>query len=312
MKSNYTPKKEGKYAIIVPAYNRGFYLETCLEKLVDCRLSDLFDCFVLVDGLNPGEHDKRTIDVCNECAASNNFRSFSIVKREDNFGLTKNILNGLKETIGSGYDMSIVIEDDLICSLDCLEVGVFAFENGFFDKEDIFSMAGSSACDQFFSDGQNSFVEKLWHKSLLVYYPQKVWGYIKDFVSSEYYGIENTRVQEATMKEYLYKKFHKKIVDANIPKVLYDQIISGTVVKYPLQAGLMNCIILSNKMKQLLPKCSRAKHVGAIGWNQVFKTYSQVPPKSKTDIMDNPDSFFHVPGNDSWREDFEWETLRIE
>lgn len=310
--SNYIPKKNLNYAIIIPSYNRWIYLRMCLETLSKCRLADKYDCYILVDAVDDNVCDGATIKVCEEFQDSNPFKSYNVVKRSSNYGLTKNILNGLKETIGCGHDLTVVIENDLICSLDCLEVGVYALENGLFDADDIFSMCGCSGTDQYYSDKQDKYNKHWWHKSLLVYYPKKSWEYISDFVTDEYYGEKNTRKQEGIMKSYLYNKFADKIIKANPDPKIHTSLIKDGVVRYPLQAGLMNCIVLSNNFKQLSPYCSRAKHIGAVGWNQKFKQFSHVPNNIKQDIIDNPDSFFHVPGNDSWREDFSWKEIAIE
>lgn len=104
--------------IIVFSYNRPNHLKQTLEALSKNDLAANSDLFVFCDGAKAGasEQQKKSI-IENRVIArdARGFNSVSIVERDTNFGLARNIIEGVTSVI-SRFGKAIVLEDDLLTS----------------------------------------------------------------------------------------------------------------------------------------------------------------------------------------------------
>ena len=109
--------------VVLFVYKRKDKVKQCLESLEKNILCSETDLFIYSDGYK-GDKDREDVEevkaFIKEYSYMSKFRSVSIVSQEKNRGLAESILNGVTEVIEK-YEKIIVVEDDLIVSLDFLE-----------------------------------------------------------------------------------------------------------------------------------------------------------------------------------------------
>ena len=104
--------------IIVFAYNRPDHLSKTLSRLAQNEMASDTDLFVICDGAKANATDEQihkvfmTRDVARNAKG---FHSVQIIERERNFGLARNIIEGVSSVIDK-YGKVIVLEDDLLTS----------------------------------------------------------------------------------------------------------------------------------------------------------------------------------------------------
>ena len=101
--------------IILFAYNRPKHTQKVLEALRSNYLAEQSDVCIYVDGAK-GETDRDDVELTKSVVKSiTGFKSTTIVERECNYGLAKNIIDGVSENLKK-YDRCIVLEDDILTS----------------------------------------------------------------------------------------------------------------------------------------------------------------------------------------------------
>lgn len=101
--------------VVLFVYNRPDHTRQTIEHLLNNNLSIETDLIVHSDGPK-GESDTQKVrEVRDYLNTINGFRSVQINERQANYGLAKNIIDGVSETIEK-FEKVIVIEDDLITS----------------------------------------------------------------------------------------------------------------------------------------------------------------------------------------------------
>jgi len=105
-----------KYSpVVIFAYNRPIHLLNLLNSLSTNPEIKHTDSYIFIDGNKDKvelENNLKTVKVAEQ---EWKFKSKTIIHREANYGLKKNIINGLSQ-ISKKYDNFIVLEDDLIVS----------------------------------------------------------------------------------------------------------------------------------------------------------------------------------------------------
>ncbi len=126
--------------VIIFTYNRLDTLKLVIEKLQKNILVEETELFIFSD-YPKKEKDLESVNkVKNFLHSVNGFKSITIIERKENYGLAKNIIEGVTEIINN-YEKVIVLEDDLITSKNFLCYMNQALE---FYKEDkrIFAISG--------------------------------------------------------------------------------------------------------------------------------------------------------------------------
>lgn len=104
--------------IVVFSYNRPNHLRRVLDTLSRNDLAQDSDLFIFCDGAKPNASEQQKnqiIENRNIARGTEGFGSLHIVERESNYGLARNIIEGISLVI-SKYDRVIVLEDDLLTS----------------------------------------------------------------------------------------------------------------------------------------------------------------------------------------------------
>jgi putative methyltransferase (TIGR04325 family) len=106
--------------VVVFCYKRAKHLERVINALKINRLSTDTDLIIYCDG-SKGNVDKHDVDVVrNYVTTITGFNSINVVYRDVNFGLTRNIEDGITETLKK-YCKVIVLEDDILVTPVFLE-----------------------------------------------------------------------------------------------------------------------------------------------------------------------------------------------
>ena len=121
-----------KYApILLFTYNRPKHTIKTIESLKDNILAIHSNLFIYSDGPK-SEEDRHLVNEVRKFIYNiTGFKEVKIIKRDINFGLSKNIINGVTEMCNK-YGKVIVLEDDLITSpyfLNFMNDGIDLYHN---------------------------------------------------------------------------------------------------------------------------------------------------------------------------------------
>lgn len=143
---------DNKFApVVIFTFNRPDHLTKLVDSLKANKECSKTDLIVFCDGAKNGKQD---IDNQNVIQIINNISGFAIVNkifRETNYGLARNIIEGLNWVFAE-YETAIVLEDDLLVSPYFLSYMNRAFD--YYSDKNVFSIAGYSPRVQFPSDYQ--------------------------------------------------------------------------------------------------------------------------------------------------------------
>jgi GT2 family glycosyltransferase len=119
--------------VILFAYNRPNHIKRTINSLLKNKGASQSDFFVFSDAPRR-EEDKLKVDQVREYLRTvNQFKSVTIIEREFNYGLGKNIIDGVTGILAN-YGKVIVLEDDLIASpyfLEYMNEGLDMYENDY-------------------------------------------------------------------------------------------------------------------------------------------------------------------------------------
>ena len=101
-----------RIAVILFAYKRPRYLKRCLASLENVVGLDYY-AFV--------DHSPMQDKIA---GIIKKMGFFNIIKRENNYGLSKNIVQGISKIFQLGYEAVIVIEDDIVLEPDALTYSI--------------------------------------------------------------------------------------------------------------------------------------------------------------------------------------------
>lgn len=105
---NYAP-------ILVFVYNRLEHTRQCLASLQQNILAKESDLFIYSDAAKTQECKEKVKEVRKFVHSIEGFKSVTIIEREINWGLAKNIISGVTDTVNK-FGKVIVVEDDLVLS----------------------------------------------------------------------------------------------------------------------------------------------------------------------------------------------------
>jgi hypothetical protein len=129
--------------VLLFTYNRLEHTEKTIEYLKENNLAMHSNLIIFSDASKSNIDDKKVQNVRRYLKSIKGFKSCTLIEREINFGLAKNIIEGVTEVVNS-VGKVIVLEDDLLTSKNFL-----CFMNAalkyYQDQEDIFSISGYTA-----------------------------------------------------------------------------------------------------------------------------------------------------------------------
>ena len=105
--------------IVIFAYNRKNELQKTINNLLSNQLSSDSDLFIFSDSEKTPKDYENVKNVRNYIKSINGFKSMTVIERNHNYGLAKNIIEGVTEVINK-YGKIIVLEDDLLTSKNFL------------------------------------------------------------------------------------------------------------------------------------------------------------------------------------------------
>jgi hypothetical protein len=106
-------------ALAIFAYNRPDNLTHVLESLKSLERINEVDCIIFSDGARE-DSDEVYVEQVRDVISLNSSLFHNVISRKKNFGLKKNIIDGI-DKISKLYESFIVIEDDIILSNKGLE-----------------------------------------------------------------------------------------------------------------------------------------------------------------------------------------------
>ncbi len=134
-----------KCIIYLVAYNRPEHLKKTLEALYNsinfCKYNVDYKTQLIVDGLNKETNDKKNWE--SVIVVGKKFGIDTLI-RDKNYGLRNNILQIIDEFHASEFEAMILVEDDIVPSLESLSYFDAMFSSRFDLSEDIFQLSGFS------------------------------------------------------------------------------------------------------------------------------------------------------------------------
>lgn len=101
--------------IVLFVYARPDHTRATLEALAANRLADRSDLIVYADAARNENDLEHVRAVRNLVRSAKGFRSITVIERETNYGLARNIIKGVTEVCNQ-YGRVIVLEDDIVTS----------------------------------------------------------------------------------------------------------------------------------------------------------------------------------------------------
>ncbi len=126
--------------IILFVYCRPDHTQKTIEALMKNTLAKQSDLFIFSDGPKDASVIERVKEVRDYIASIKGFRSINITLRETNFGLAKNIIQGVTEVLNK-HENAIIIENDIVTTpnfLDYMNKALVFYKNNF----KVFSITG--------------------------------------------------------------------------------------------------------------------------------------------------------------------------
>jgi len=96
-------------------YNRLHHTQKCIESLKNNDLASKSDLFIFSDGPKKNEDNIKITEIREYLKTIKYFNSITIIERNKNIGLAKNIIDGVTRVLNK-YGKAIILEDDLITS----------------------------------------------------------------------------------------------------------------------------------------------------------------------------------------------------
>ena len=110
-----------KYApILLFTYNRLNHTQHCIESLQQNLLAQDSELFIYSDAAKTKEQEDEVQAVRSYLHTIQGFKQITIIEREENWGLARNIIDGVTTRVNA-YGKVIVLEDDLIVAPHFLE-----------------------------------------------------------------------------------------------------------------------------------------------------------------------------------------------
>lgn len=99
--------------ILLFVYNRPEHTRRCIESLLSNSLASESPLFIYADGAKDTTRQEPVNEVRNYIRTIQGFRQVTLIERDENWGLARNIIDGVTTQVNR-YGRVIVLEDDLI------------------------------------------------------------------------------------------------------------------------------------------------------------------------------------------------------
>ena len=99
--------------VLLFTYNRLSHTQRCVEALLKNHLSSESELFIYSDAAKDIAQQESVKEVRNFIHTIQGFKAITIIERDKNWGLAKNIINGVTTQVNR-YGKVIVLEDDLV------------------------------------------------------------------------------------------------------------------------------------------------------------------------------------------------------
>lgn len=107
--------------VVLFAFNRLGHLKRTIEALKNARLSNQSHLIVFSDGARDSQDLSDVQSIRIYLAQLDGFESIHVVQRTENFGLARNVIDGMNEVFEK-YKAAIVLEDDIEIAPNFLEI----------------------------------------------------------------------------------------------------------------------------------------------------------------------------------------------
>ena len=121
-------------------YNRPWHTQEVIKALQSNELAEQSDLIIYSDGPKNEESTANVREVRDLIKTVKGFRSVTVVERDKNWGLARNVINGVSEIVNK-YGKIIVLEDDIITS-QCFLVFMNQALNRFGENNEFMSISG--------------------------------------------------------------------------------------------------------------------------------------------------------------------------
>src|SRR5574344_992466 len=128
-----------KTPIVFFAYNRPEHTREALQALLTAKYADETDLYIFCDGAKNPDEELVVKEVQRICNHTSGFANVTVEARNQNIGLSANIIDGVGRVIDK-YGRVIVIEDDLQVSPSFLKYMNAALD--FYEDKGVFSISG--------------------------------------------------------------------------------------------------------------------------------------------------------------------------
>ena len=99
--------------ILLFVYNRPEHTRRCIESLQKNSLASESSLFIYADGAKDSTQQEAVKDVRNYIRTIQGFKQITLIERDENWGLARNIIDGVTTQVNQ-YGKVIVLEDDLV------------------------------------------------------------------------------------------------------------------------------------------------------------------------------------------------------
>ena len=99
--------------VLLFTYNRLSHTQRCVEALLKNHLSSESELFIYSDAAKDIAQQESVKEVRNFIHTIQGFKAITIIERDKNWGLAKNIIDGVTTQVNR-YGKVIVLEDDLV------------------------------------------------------------------------------------------------------------------------------------------------------------------------------------------------------
>lgn len=106
--------------LILFAFNRPLHTKRLLDSVVLSKIAKFTDLVAYIDSPRNEEEFLVVEDVADIVRNAPGFKSVTIIRREINYGLSRNIIDGITMTL-TKFNKAIILEDDLVVSPKFLE-----------------------------------------------------------------------------------------------------------------------------------------------------------------------------------------------